>query len=64
MATVSLRVMWKKGKGGNQKGKPIELLCQYYGKVVKKFRDPRVLSKVYQYIVRKKATMKRTLVHS
>lgn len=64
MANISLRIMWRKGKKDINKGKPIELLCQQYGKRVKKFNDPEVLKKIYQYMIKKKATMKKNLANS
>ena len=62
MAQISMRIMWKKNK--NSDTKPIELLCQHYGKRVKKFNSPNTLYRLFQYIQKKKTMKKKNLAHS
>lgn len=59
-----MRIMWRKNKNLDQKGKPIELLCQQYGKRVKKFNDPLTLNKLLQFIQKKKAIKKRNIANN
>ena len=59
-----MRIMWRKNKNKENKGKPIELLCQQYGKRVKKFNDPVVLKKLLQYIQKKKAMKKKSIANT
>ena len=59
-----MRIMWRKNKNKENKGKPIELLCQQYGKRVKKFNDPETLKKLLQYIQKKKAIKKKSIANN
>ncbi len=50
MMIISQRIMLKKVITTKNANQPIELLCHKYGKNVDKFRDPKFLAKLLNYI--------------
>jgi hypothetical protein len=50
MMIISQRIMLKKGIVSKNSNQPIELLCHKYGKIVDKFRGPKFLTKLLNYI--------------
>ena len=57
MIQVSMRIIWKKNHNSN-KGHPLELLCQHYGKKTKNLSNEIILKKVFLYVQKKKAQKK------
>ena len=57
---VSLRIIWKKNYSSN-KGHPIELLCQHFGKKSKNLTNEIVLKKLYMFVQKKKGQKKATV---
>lgn len=57
MIQVSMRIIWKKNYNSN-KGHPLELLCQHYGKKCKNLTNEIVLKKLFMYVQKKKAQKK------
>ena len=59
MMIISQRIMLKKNFVNKQANQPIELLCIKYCKNVSKFRDPKFLNKLLNYIERRKTLKKK-----
>mgnify|MGYP003485117089 CR=1 FL=1 len=60
MMVISQRIMLKKSPNSRQSSnQPIELLCQKFGKTTTKFRDLKLLSKLLNFIEKRKSLKKK-----
>ena len=57
MIQVSMRIIWKKAYNSN-KGHPLELLCQHFGKKTKNFTNEIILKKIFLFLQKKKSQKK------